>query len=329
MSMTSIGTKRAAAVMLAAAISVPASAVAESPYPSRAITIICPFPAGGGTDIIARVIASELSKRAGQSVIVANRPGANGTIGSVFVSKASPDGYTLLLGTLGTHGINQAAYDNIPYDAVKDFTAVTMVGRTPMLVLANRSIKANSIPELIAEAKASKSPMVYSSAGVQSVGHMAGVLFSKVANVDLTHSPYKGAAPAVVDLVGGQLPLMFGTPVSTLGFVESEKIKVLGVTSAQRSKLVPDVKTLDEQGLKGFDVSTWYGFFAPANTPRPVVSYLAQQVRAILANPDVQQKFLREGVETVGNTPDEFQAQVGVEVEKWSKVLHKSKAPQS
>ncbi len=343
MRMTSIGRGWASAIMaqavmaqavvlsavavLAGAVFLPADVAAQRAaplYPSRAITIVSPFPAGGGTDVIARLIGAELSRRTGQSVIVENRPGANGTIGSVFVAKAQPDGYTLLLGTVGSHGINQAAYDNTPYDAVKDFTAITMVGRTPMLVLVNPSIKANDIPELIAEVRASKTPMIYSSAGVGSVGHMAGTLFAKVADVDLTHAPYKGAAPAVVDLVGGQLPLMFGTPISTLGFVESGKIKVLGVTSGQRSRLVPNVKTLDEQGLKGFDVSTWYGLFAPARTPQPVAEYLARQVQAILADDAVQQKFLREGVETVGNTPEAFQGQVAAEVEKWGQVLHKS-----
>jgi tripartite-type tricarboxylate transporter receptor subunit TctC len=324
-----IRNKWVGAAMLAASMAMSGTSVAQAAYPSHPITIICPFPAGGGTDIIARVVASELSKTTGQSVIVENRPGANGTIGSMFVSKAAPDGYTVLLGTVGTHGINQAAYDNVPYDAVKDFTPITMVGRTPMLVLANQGVKANTIPELIEQAKASQHPMVYSSAGVGSVGHMAGELFAKVANVELTHSPYKGAAPAVMDLVGGQLPLMFGTPVSTLSFVESKKIKVLGVTSAQRSKLVPDVKTLDEQGLKGFDVSTWYGFLAPAHTPKPVADYLAGKIKLILETPEVQKKFLQEGVETVGNTPDEFKAQISAEVQKWGKVLSKSKAPQS
>lgn len=293
---------------------------AQDKYPSKTVTIVSPFSAGGGTDYLARLLASELTKSLGQSVIVENRPGANGMIGSNYVAKANPDGYTLVLGTVGSHGINQAVYDNVPYDTIKDFSPISLIARTPMLVLANMSVKANNARELVAEATQAKAPMIYSSAGVGSVGHIAGELFSQEAGVNLIHAPYKGAAPAAIDLAGGQVPLMFGTPISTDQHVKAGKVKILGVTSADRSTLVPDVPTLSEQGFKNFDVSTWYGLFAPANTPPAIVQLIAQKTKAILAEPKIQEQLLKQGLETVGNSPDEFKQILQSEVTKWGKV---------
>lgn len=313
--------KTVTAVMLAGVLSVFAGkSVAKDAYPVKTITLVSPFSAGGGTDFIARLLASELSKALGQTVVVENRPGANGMIGSDYVAKAPADGYTLLLGTVGTHGINQAAYDNVPYDTVKDFAPISLIGRTPMLVLAHPSVKANNAAELVQEAKRSGANLFFSSAGVGSVGHVAGELFAQETGIRLTHAPYRGAAPAVTDLAGGQIPLMFGTPVSTLSYVSSGKIKILGVTSAQRSSLVPDVPTLNEQGFKDFDVSTWYGLFATAGTPQPVIDLLAANTVKFLADPEIQQKLKQQGLETVGNSPEEFSALIRNEVQKWSKV---------
>ncbi|HEY9280421.1 MAG TPA: tripartite tricarboxylate transporter substrate binding protein [Eoetvoesiella sp.] len=297
-----------------------ANATAQDTYPSKAVTIVSPFSAGGGTDFIARLLASELAKGLGQTVVVENRPGANGMIGSDYVAKARPDGYTLVLGTVGTHGINQAVYDKVPYDTIKDFAPISLIARTPMLVLANPGVKANNVRELVEEARKKSEPMIFSSAGVGSVGHVAGELFAQEAGVKLLHAPYKGAAPAAVDLVGGQVPLMFGTPVSTAQYVSSGKVKILGVTSAHRSKLVPEVPTLNEQGFKDFDVSTWYGLLAPANTPPAIVQLLAQKTKAFLADPQIQQQLLQQGLETVGNSPEEFTKLINAEVSKWAKV---------
>ncbi len=296
------------------------SAAAQDAYPSKAITIVSPFSAGGGTDFLARLLASELGKATGRTVLVENRPGANGMIGSDYVAKARPDGYTLVLGTVGTHGINQAVYDNVPYDTVKDFSPISLIARTPMLVLANPSVKADNVGELIELAKQQSAPMIFSSAGVGSVGHVAGELFAQEAGIELLHAPYKGAAPAAIDLVGGQVPLMFGTPVSTATYVSAGKVKILGVTSAHRSRLVPDVPTLNEQGFKDFDVSTWYGLLAPAGTPPPIVQLLAQKTRTFLAAPLIQQQLLQQGLETVGNSPEEFSELIRTEVNKWAKV---------
>lgn len=295
------------------------SAAAEN-YPAKAITIISPFSAGGGTDFIARLLGSELSNALGQTVVIENKPGANGMIGSDYVAKAKPDGYTLLLGTVGTHGINNAVYDNVPYDAVGDFRPITLLGRTPMLVLAHPSVKANDAVELVKEARERATPMIFSSAGIGSVGHVAGELFAKEAKVELIHAPYRGAAPAAVDLVGGQVPLMFGTPVSTLSYVQSGKVKVLGVTSVERSRLVPEVPTLNEQGFKDFDVSTWYGLFAPAGVPDHIVKKLGDATIAFLGTERIQELFLQQGLETVGNTPEQFSALIQSEVSKWSTV---------
>ena len=296
------------------------SAAAQDAYPAKAITIVSPFSAGGGTDFLARLLASELGKATGRTVLVENRPGANGMIGSDYVAKARADGYTLVLGTVGTHGINQAVYDNVPYDTVKDFSPISLIARTPMLVLANPSVKADNVGELIELAKQQSAPMIFSSAGVGSVGHVAGELFAQEAGIELLHAPYKGAAPAAIDLVGGQVPLMFGTPVSTATYVSAGKVKILGVTSAHRSRLVPDVPTLNEQGFKDFDVSTWYGLLAPAGTPPPIVQLLAQKTRTFLADPLIQQQLLQQGLETVGNSPEEFSELIRTEVNKWAKV---------
>lgn len=306
--------------MIAAGALWATQATATVKYPVKPITMISPFSAGGGTDFIARMLAQSLSEALGQTVVVENKPGANGMIGSDYVGKSAPDGYTLLMGTVGTHGINNAVYDNVPYDAVKDFRPITLLGRTPMLVLAHPSVKAANIRELIEEARTSAKPMIFSSAGIGSVGHVAGELFAKEANVPLVHAPYRGAAPAAVDLAGGQVPLMFGTPVSTMSYVQAGKVKVLGVTSAQRSTLVPDIPTLNEQGFKGFDVSTWYGLFAPAGTPDEIVNLLAEKTIAFLSTPRARELFLQQGLETVGNTPEEFRSLIESEVRKWSTI---------
>ena len=297
-----------------------AAAGADAPYPTKPIKIVSPFSPGGGTDFLARLLAQKLGASLGQTVIVENRPGANGLIGAEAVAKSAPDGYTLLLGTVGTHGINVTAYEKLPYDTIRDFAPISMIGRTPMLVLAHPSVKANTVQQLVAEAKQRDAPFVYSSAGVGSVGHVAGELFASTAGVPMTHAPYRGAAPAVADLVSGQVELMFGTPVSTAQYVSGGRIKVLGVTSAQRSTLVPDIATLAEQGFPGFDVSTWYGLIAPANTPRPILLLIAGKVAQVVADPEVQRQLVAQGLEVVGNTPDEFDAQIRAEVAKWSKV---------
>lgn len=276
---------------------------AEPAYPHKPIRIISPFAAGGGTDFLARLLSTKLGAALGQAVVVENRPGANGLIGAELVARAPPDGYTLLLGTVGTHGINVTAYDKLPYDTLRDFSPVSMIARTPLLVLANQSVKAQTIQELVAQVRQHKTPFFFSSAGVGSVGHVTGELFANTAGLQLIHAPYKGAAPAVADLLAGQVQLMFGTPVSTASYVSAGKIKVLGVTSAQRSKIVPDIPTLSEQGFTGFDVSTWYGLIAPAKTPAPILNLLASKVGEVLQSPMCNGKCWNRGLRRLAIRP--------------------------
>ena len=289
-------------------------------YPSRPIKIIAPFSAGGGTDFISRVLSTRLAQALGQPIVVENRAGANGAIGADAVAKAAPDGYTLLIGTAGSNGINAAVYEKLPFDTVRDFAGISLLARAPMLLLAHPSVKANNAQELIAEVKRSGVPYSYSTAGIGSVGHAAGVLFAQTTGAELTHVPYKGAAPAVVDLMSGQVKLMFGTTVSTLQYVRAGNVKVLGVTTAQPSPSAPGVVPLAQQGLPGFDVATWYGLLAPGRTPPAIVEHVSARLRAVLAEPEVQQQFLDQKLEIVGNTPAEFDAQVRREVEKWTRI---------
>jgi tripartite-type tricarboxylate transporter receptor subunit TctC len=310
-----------------AALATGAALAADPPYPTKPIKIISPFSPGGGTDILARLIQSHMAKTTGQTVVVENKPGANGLLGADTVAKSAPDGYTLLLGTVGTHGINAAMYKDLPYDTRRDFAPISMVAGAPIMVLTHSSVKANSIAELLVELKAK--PMVYSSAGNGSVGHLAGELFSDVTGVEMIHAPYKGAAPALTDLLSGQVQLMFGTTASTGQYVKAGRIRALGITTARRSPLAPDIPTLTEQGVRGIEIATWYGLLAPAKTPKPVVDYLAKIVRELVNDPAARKTLLEQGLEPVGNTPEEFEAQIAAELVRWGAVARKiEKKPQ-
>ena len=265
-------------------------------------------------------MAMGLTKLLGQTVVSDNKAGAGGTIGTDNVAKSAPDGYTLLIGTAGTHGINAAVHDKIPYDTLRDFAGVSMLARAPLLLLAHPSVKAGNVQELVAEARKSSAPLTYASAGVGSVGHAAGELFAGMAGVPLTHVPYKGGGAAVLDLLAGQVQLMFGTTASSAPHVKAGSIKTLGLTTIQRSDTAPGAVPLAEQGLRGFDVATWYGLLAPARTPPAIVEHVSARLREVLAEPDLQQQFREQRLEIVGNTPAAFDAQIRAEVERWSKV---------
>ncbi len=311
----------ARALAAVALLATGAALAADPPYPSKPIRIVSPFSAGGGTDLLARMIQSHLARTTGQSVVVENKPGANGLLGAEAVAKSPPDGYTLLLGTVGTHGINAAMYDKLPYDTRKDFVPVSMVAGAPIMVLAHPSVKANTLQELLAELR--RKPMAYSSAGNGSVGHLAGELFADVTGVEMIHAPYKGAAPALNDLLAGQVQLMFGTTASTGQYVKAGRIKALGITTAARTPLAPDVPTLGEQGVKGVEMATWYGLIAPAKTPKPVADYLAKVVREMVNDPAVRKSLLEQGLDPVGNTPEEFDAQIAMELKRWGELARK------
>ena len=302
-----------------ACTAIPLPAFAQT-YPEKPIRIVSPFTPGGGTDLMGRLMAQQFTKTWGQQVIVENRPGANGMLGAEFVAKAAPDGYTLLVGTMGTHGINASLYRKMPYDAVSDFTPITALITSPMLVLVHPSIPARSVKEFITLAKARPAQITFSSAGTGSVGHLAGELFNYLAQVKIVHVPYRGSGPATIDLLSGQIQSMMGSPAATLNYVKAGRVRALAQTSIKRSSLIPDIPTLAESGLKDYDVTTWYGFWAPARMPHAVTQKLHAETVRLLALPDTRQLLTTQGLEPLGNTPEEFAAQVKAELAKWARV---------
>jgi len=303
----------------ATAATAPPDTTSSGTYPSHVIHIVSPFEPGGATDFLARVLSQRMGAALKQTVIVDNRPGANGVIGSSMVAKAAPDGYTLLLGTVGTHGINAAIYDKLPFDTLRDFAPLSMIARTPMILVANPgSVKANNARELVAEMRAAKNPYLFSSAGKGSVGNAAAELFKELAHVNLTHVPYKGTAPAVLGLLSGEVQLTFTSPVAAAAYVKTGKLKIIGSAAGQRSVVDPETPTLAEEGITGFDVSTWYGLFAPAKTPPAIVQYLSATIRSVLSDPQVKQQLLSQSLQAAGNTPEAFADQVRREVARWA-----------
>jgi tripartite-type tricarboxylate transporter receptor subunit TctC len=294
-------------------------------YPERPIRLIVPFPPGGPTDVLARIVASRLAEKLGQPVVVDNKAGASGMIGASSVAKAAPDGYTLLVNA-SIHVINPSLYPAQPYDAIADFAAITNVADVPLVLAVNPKVPVRSVSELVALAKSAKPPLAFASAGNATSQHLAGEAFKIAAGVDLLHVPYKGSAPALTDLVGGQVQLMFDSLPSSMSFVKSGAIRPLAVTSARRSPSLPDVPTLAESGYPGFSMSTWYGVWAPAGTPAVIVQRLAGEIGAIVRMPEVRAQFAKLGAEPVGNTPAEFAAFTKSELGKWAVIVKQSGA---
>ncbi len=303
-----------------------AATVQAQTYPSKPIRMIVPFPPGGTTDILARAIGAELTKAWGQPVVIENRPGAGGNIGSEAVAKSPGDGYTLLMGTVGTHGINPSLYKKMPYDAVKDFAPVTLVALVPNILVVHPSVPAKSVAELIALAKKQPGKLTYASSGNGTSIHLSGALFESLAGVQMVHVPYKGSAPAVTDLLGGQVNMMFDNMPSALPHVKAGKLRALGVTSAKRSPAVPDVPTIAEAGVKGYEASSWFGVLAPATTPKDIVAKLNAEIAKSLGTPEMKEKLSSQGAEPVGNTPEQFGAFIRAEIDKWAKVVKASGA---
>lgn len=308
-----------------AAICVPGLALAQA-YPSKPIRFVVPYPAGGPLDTVARLLAQKVSESGGQPVVVDNKPGAGGNIGADLVAKSPPDGYTILMGAVATHAINPTLYAGIPYDAARDFAPVTQVASTPNVLVVHPAVAAASVSEFIAYAKANPGKLNFGSGSTGSAGHLAGELFKAMAGVEMTHVPYKGAAPAMNDLIGGQIQLMFDNLASSLAQVRAGKIRALAVTTARRTPLAPELPTVAESGLAGFDISTWFGVFTPAGTPRAVVDRLHSEFTRALAAPDVREKMQNLGAEPVGNTPQEFAAYIRAEAEKYARVIRASGA---
>jgi len=299
---------------------------AADDYPSKPIKMVVPFPPGGTTDILARIVGQELSKAWGQQVVIENRAGAGGNIGSDIVAKAAPDGYTLLMGTVGTHGINMSLYKKMPYDAVKDFQPITVVAAVPNILVVHPSVPVHSVKELIDYAKKNPGKLSFASSGNGTSIHLSGELFKTLTGVQMTHVPYKGSAPAITDLLGGQVHLMFDNMPSAFPHVQAGKLRALAVTTAQRAAAAPDLPTIAEAGVPGYEATSWFGVLAPAGVPRPIVDKLYREIARILKDPQVSKEMRARGAEPVGNTPDEFAAYIKAEIEKWRKVVAASGA---
>jgi len=302
-----------------------AYAQAASTFPNKPIHIIVTFTSGGAPDILARLIGEKLNAAWGQPVIVDNKPGAGGNIGADYVAKAAPDGYNLVLGTVGTHSINGALYQNMPYDMVKDFTPVSLLASTPNMLVVNNDVPAKNLKEFIALGK-KEGKMTFASSGSGTSIHVSGELFKTMTGIDMQHIPYKGRASAIPDLLGGRVTMMFDNMPSSLPLVREGKLRALGVTSAKRSAAAPDIPTLAEAGLPGFEAVSWFAMFAPANTPAPVVDKLQAEISRIVKSPDIAKKLLDLGLDPSGSTPAELAAYQKSEIAKWSKVVKDSGA---
>jgi tripartite-type tricarboxylate transporter receptor subunit TctC len=313
--------------LVAATACVTSVAVAQVPaYPSKPVRLVVPFPAGGTTDILARAVAQKLAETWGQSVIVDNRPGAGGNIGTELVAKAPPDGYTLLMGTVGTHAINASVYSKLPYDPVKDFTPVILVAGVPNVLVVNPALPVNSVPGLVAYAKAHPDTLNFASSGSGTSIHLSGELFKVLTGVRMMHVPYKGSAPALADLMGGQVQLMFDNLPSSLPFVKAGRLRALAVTSVTRAAALPDTPTLAESGVPGFEASSWFGILAPAGTPHDVVMCIDTEVARWLASTEARDKLAAQGAIAAGGTPEDFARHIAAESAKWARVVRASGA---
>jgi tripartite-type tricarboxylate transporter receptor subunit TctC len=296
-------------------------AIGGEAYPTKALRLIVPFPPGGPADALARLIGDKLSVSLGKPVVVDNRPGAGGNIGMELGAKSAPDGYTLVLAPAGNLTVNPALYRSVPYDVARDFAPVTVIASVPNVLVVHPTVPAKSVAELIQYAKAHPGMLNYSSPGNGSGAHLAGELFKSTAKIDMVHIPFNGIAPAVAAVVGGQVQMMFAGAPSALPQVKAGKLVALGVASPKRAAVAPDLPTLEESGLPGFDVTSWYGVVAPAGTPHDSIVRLQTEIAGALTQPDVRERLAALGADPIGNTPAEFAAMIKVETAKWGKIV--------
>jgi tripartite-type tricarboxylate transporter receptor subunit TctC len=314
--MKSIATT-AACVLLLGMVAPPC--LSQATYPAKPVRLVSPSSAGGGSDIIARIVAPKLTERLGQQVIVENRPGAGTVIGSDHVAKAAPDGYTLLLG-IATLATNPALLKKMPYDAVRDLAPITQVAQSPNVLVVHPSIPVKSVKELIAFVRARPGQLTFASAGLGTNPHMTFELFRSMAKLDVVHVPYKGSAPAITDLIGGHVAMMSATALTGIPQIRAGRLRGLGVTSAKRSASAPELPTLDEAGVPGYEATQWYGVLAPAKTPPEIVKRLNAELVQILQLPDVKERLAGDGAEPVGDTPEQFGKFIRAEIAKWAQV---------
>ena len=306
-------------------------AAAQGSWPTKPVRIVVPFAAGGTTDLLARAVAPELSRAFGQQFIVDNRAGAGGNVGAEIVARSPPDGYTLLMGTVGTHGINRALYDKRPYDPIKDFAPITLVAGVPNVMVMQtekaRAMGISTVADFVKYAKAHPGKLNMASSGNGRSIHLSGELFKSMSGTYMVHFPYRGSGPALLDMVGGTMDVMFDNLPSSMPQIKAGKLKALAVTSAQRSAALPDVPTIEQAaGLKGFDASSWFGLLAPAGTPPDIVNRIQQEVARSLGTPAIKEKMLAQGAIPSGNTPAEFARLIDSEHRKWARVVKDSGA---
>jgi tripartite-type tricarboxylate transporter receptor subunit TctC len=313
------------AIATAALVALAPSAFAQD-YPTRPITLIVPYAAGGGNDVMARIVADKMSALLHQPIVIENRGGAGGSIATRQVAHADPDGYTLGLGGTGTLAIDPTLYQNVGYDPRKDFAPVGLIATSALVVLVNPEIPAKTIPELIALAKREPGKLNYASAGVGSGIHLGAELFAAMAGIKLTHIPYKGSAPALTDLIGGHVAIYFSSLPPAIGLVKDGKVRALAVTGPQRSTILPDLPTVAEAGLPGYTAVLHYGIVAPAGTPPRIVNFLSAALRKALGDADLRQRIAADGAEVMGMTPDEYAADIDSEETKWSDIVRRSGA---
>ena len=312
--------RRQSLVLCAALVTLPAAqAWAQAGYPSKPVRVIVPSSAGGGTDIVARIIQPKLSERLGQPVVIENRPGAGTMIGIEIASKSAPDGYTILMG-LSTLAINSAVYEKVPYDPVRDFAPITQLIASPAVLFVHPSVPVKTVKELIAFARARPGQLNYASAGTGTFPHMSMELFLSMARLKMEHIPYKGTGPAMIDMLAGQTATMIAPILTPIPHIRSGRLRGLGITSSQRSPVAPGIPTVAEAGLSGYEAVQWYGALAPARTPPEIVARLHQEFAAILQMPDVRKRFAGDGTEPVGSTPEQFRGYIQSELAKWAKV---------
>jgi tripartite-type tricarboxylate transporter receptor subunit TctC len=294
---------------------------AAQPYPNRPIRIVAPFPAGGGLDLVSRALGQRLSATLGQSIIIDNRAGADGMIGTEQVARATPDGYTLLISSTGPMVINPALNLKMPYDTLRDFAPITLVVVQPLCLVVHPSLPVKSVKELVALAKARPGQLNYGSGGIGNGAHLAGELFKTATGTDIVHIPYKGAAPAVVDLLAGQVHMMLNSIPVLLPHIRAAKLRALAVGNRSRMTILPEVPTMHEAGVAKFDANSWYGFFAPAGTPKEIVSRLNAESAKILRGQEMRDFLSPQGAEPIGNSPEEFSAHIKAELAKWAQAV--------
>lgn len=294
-------------------------------YPSQPIRFIVPYAAGGGVDLIARAIAPRLSERLGQPVVIDNRGGAGGNIGTELAAKTEPNGYTLVMGAAAL-AINASLYRKLPFDPAKDFAPIALIAATPNILAVHPVVPAKSVKDLIRLAKAKPGTLNYASAGNGTTSHLAGELLKTMAGIDIVHIPYKGTSPAVVALLSGEAAIMLAPALTLMGHIKANRVRGLAVTGAKRSPAIPELPTVAESGVPGFEARQWYGVLAPAGTPKPIVTRLNDEVVKIVQSPEVTKRFLSEGSEPIGSTPEEFDRYIKAEIAKWAKVVQASGA---